>query len=57
MAGIISAAYSYVSGILSPPYRPPLVQMPMDPAQPEYTKSFTTDQVDEYQQVSRIQFL
>ena len=26
--------------------------MPMDPAQPEYTKSFTADQVEEYLQVS-----
>ena len=56
MAGIISAAYNYVSGILSPPYCPPLVQMPMDPTQPEYTKSFTTDQVEEYQQVSKQRF-
>ena len=54
MAGIISAAYNYVSGILSPPYCPLLVQMPMDPTQPEYTKSFTTDQVEEYQQVSNL---
>ena len=52
MASIVSAAYNYVSGILSPPYTPPLVKMPMDPAQPEYTKSFATDQVEEYLQVS-----
>ena len=25
--------------------------MPMDPTQPEYTKSFAVDQVEEYQQV------
>ena len=52
MASIVSSAYKYVSGILSPAYCPPLVKMPMDPTQPEYTKSFTTDQVEEYQQVS-----
>ena len=34
-------------------YCPPLVKIPMDPTQPEYTKSFTTDQVDEYQQVRK----
>ena len=52
MASIVSAAYNYVSDILSPPYTPPLVKMPMDPTQPEYTMSFTADQVEEYQQVS-----
>ena len=52
MASIVSTAfYNYVSGILSPPYCPPLVNMPMDPTQPEYTKSFAVDQVEEYQQV------
>ena len=40
-----------MSGILSPPYCPPLVKMPMEIEHPEYTKSFTTDQVEDYQKV------
>ena len=54
MASIASAVYNYVSGILSPRYCPPLVKMPMDADHPEYTKSFTVDQVEEYKKVDNL---
>ena len=51
MTGILSSIGGYISGILSPAFAPPRVEVPVDESDPRYSKSFTVDQVDEYKKV------
>jgi len=51
MAGILSSIGGYISGILTPAFAPPRVEVPVDESDPRYSKSFTVDQVDEYKKV------